>query len=651
MKAIHISARALAVYLLGVAIPSIYSPALAADYEAYISYPTTSSSITTFHPSSGKLGPSFFGPAAYTASIFIRPGTQEVWESVTPNPGSPFIAILDPSNGATLATISFPPTFPGTSYAGAVVFDRSGKVAYFYDGTHLAKINAANRTVIGTRNVGKYSYASSAGIAISSDGSKLFLLANATALPVVDTQTLTIIATIPAVGDLFVSGTTLFVAGETGLLYFDTSSYQQTNSAPLPADSFNNVFGVSPDGSTIYVETLPYNLSLPGSVEALDFASGQTLLSQTIDSLSMPDSVSLSPDGTQIVVATAPLTFLDAGTLATISTEYLSPAYAPSTVAYVGPDTVIVLNINSSAVAVVDSSTASVTATFPSAPGAGVEVPNPETGVIYMANAVISAKLNQVAEVLPYSLTQDEPPVPNALVGHRLYGGFTEYDLATQTSTQLPVPPFIPGSGLVVLENGPGAAPPSGKTYWLPLEFEPSSGGDVRTGSKVPSGIAVYNTAKNTLISWISVPLVWSGAPNATNYVVAFSPDSTTAYVLVNKGIALYSTQTLQNTASWTYSTSFVAIAPSPDGSVIYATDGNGVYVLSAATGAIEQVFDLPVQAPTANMALSQDGSTLFLTDVGSFDNSAVDIINTATGEITTVPAPFASGIAVLPAN
>jgi hypothetical protein len=49
-------------------------------------------------------------------------------------------------------------------------------------------------------------------------------------------------------------------------------------------------------------------------------------------------------------------------------------------------------------------------------------------------------------------------------------------------------------------------------------------------------------------------------------------------------------------------------------------------------------------------MALSQDGSTLFVTGVGSFGNSAVDIISTATGQIATVPEPFASGIAVLPA-
>jgi DNA-binding beta-propeller fold protein YncE len=91
----------------------------------------------------------------------------------------------------------------------------------------------------------------------------------------------------------------------------------------------------------------------------------------------------------------------------------------------------------------------------------------------------------------------------------------------------------------------------------------------------------------------------------------------------------------------------------SPDGVVLYATDGTSIYVLDAATGAQKQTFPLPVPALYgATMAISPDGTMLFLTGAGSPEFPVVDVIGTATGVVTAVPVPSGPiSVAVLPEN
>ena len=66
-------------------------------------------------------------------------------------------------------------------------------------------------------------------------------------------------------------------------------------------------------------------------------------------------------------------------------------------------------------------------------------------------------------------------------------------------------------------------------------------------------------------------------------------------------------------------------------------TDGSAIYVINAATGAQQQTFALPSTVKGA-MALSPDGSTLFLTDSTS---NSVDLVQTPTGTVTSVKLPY----------
>lgn len=65
-----------------------------------------------------------------------------------------------------------------------------------------------------------------------------------------------------------------------------------------------------------------------------------------------------------------------------------------------------------------------------------------------------------------------------------------------------------------------------------------------------------------------------------------FSPDSSTVYIAATNVIAVYNTHTLQMMQSFPFDTTFLALAISADGSVLYAVEDDGVYTMDAGTGA-----------------------------------------------------------------
>lgn len=609
-----------------------------ADSHAYIVAPGysygTPGSITPFNTAKGTLGAGFFVPVGGYL-VAVAPGTKQVWEAVA-NPDSidegPWaIKILNPANGGTLATISLP------TYANDLIFDAAGRYAYASLGNgSVIKIDVASRAIVLTVSLG-------AGLdlfqlSLSTDGSKLFLSATARefqGILVLNPQSLTIVANMPfpplGAVSMFVSGDTLLVTDETDLFYVDTSSLQQTNSVAVPPVSF--VFGVSPDVRRIYLDTNCFCGSA-ASMEVVDFSSGEILVSQTFSNVDLTINVFLSPDGKQIVVAEDPILLIDPATLATTKTVW--PA-GVSSAAYLDADTVLMLNEEPGAMMVVDQSSAQVTATFPlGSISVSGEVPDSRRGLIYTGGTgtpnAVSTKFNRIAE----NLAGEGGFIPAAVVGDQLYGATTGraqvYDLATGVYSALPQPVTPPRGDHV--GAGPGAAPPDGKTYWAPFSMADN------VGNPIESGIGIYSTATNLVIGQILVPNRYGYGP------AVFSPDSSTAYIAGPLTIAVYSATTFRQTASFPYAITFTSLAISPDGSVLYATDDKSIYALDAVTGVQTRTFALPA-AVQGIMVLSPDGTTLFLTDSTT---NAVDLIDTASGQVTVVALPYTpSTVVVLP--
>jgi hypothetical protein len=611
-----------------------------ADSHAYIVAPgtvdTTPGSITPFNTAKGELGAGFFVPRGNL--IAVPPGTKQIWQTVgfeyCQCNGPWQINILDPKSGGTLATI------PLASYVISLIFDTAGQYAYasLGNGT-VIKIDVASLAIVLTGSLGAGANASQ--LVLPSDGSKLFVSAygpDFEGILALNPQTFAIVADIPftlpsTVASMVVSGNTLLVTdnGET-LFYFDTASLQQTNSVAVPQVSI--VFGVSPDGRRIYLATNCY-CSDTSSMEVMDFSSGQILVSQTFSDVTLTTAnMFLSPGGKQIVVAEGPILLIDPDTLATNKTVWSAGV---TSAAFLDADTVLISESAVAVMMVVDQSTAQVTDTFPLGPvGPSAEVAYPVHGLIYTGESanpnVVSAQLNRIVE----NLAGYGGFFPAAIAGGQLYGsnngGSQVYDLATGVYDYLPEPVTPPRGDYV--GAGPGVAPPDGKTYWA--KFGVTNGG----GGSIEQGIAIYSTETNLVIGHILVPSRYGyGA-------AVFSPDSSTAYIAGPMTIAVYSATTFQKTASFPYTTTFTSLAVSPDGSILYATDEKSIYVIDAVTGAQTQTFALP--APVQGvMALAPDGTTLFLTDSTT---NAVDLINTATGQVTEVAMPYTpSTVVVLP--
>jgi len=600
---------------------------LFADSHAYVLASGTPGSITPFNTATGTLVAAFFVPAGGYI-MAVAPGTKQIWEVVASPDcicmGPWAINILDPKSGTTLATL------PLSVNATALLFDAAGRFAYMSLGNgDLIKIDVASRRAIRAASLG--GPGTYAGMVFSSDGSELFLVPSGTSeIRVIDSKSLTTIASIPvppSIGSIFVFGSTLLVTNGSTLLYFDTTTLQQTNSAAVPSAS--GVFGVSPDGSKIYLSSNCCG-GTPNTMEIVDFSSGEILVTQVFSNVDLLN-LFLSPDAKQIVVASSPVLLVDPNTLATTKTVW--SVGIPNSAAYLDPNNLLMLNYYTGGMMVIDQASAQVTDAFPLglSPLSG-EVADTSRDLVYVGGHyyqdgtpnVISAKSNRIVENLPVA----DGFAPVAIAGNQLYGivsgGSLVYNLASGASVPLP-PPVPPKSGQYVFETA-GAVPPNGKTYWVPYGF---MGG--------LSGVAIYSTATNSLVG---------GIPNLPAIYTVFSPDSSTAYIASPMLVAVFSTTTFQKTATFNYTTTFTSLALSPDGSILYATDEKTIYVLDAATGAEKQMFALPA-AVKGTMALSPDGTTLFLTDSKT---NTVDLFNTASGQATVVLVPYVpSGVVVLP--
>jgi DNA-binding beta-propeller fold protein YncE len=304
--------------------------------------------------------------------------------------------------------------------------------------------------------------------------------------------------------------------------------------------------------------------------------------------------------------------------------------------AFDGPDTLLMMYPGTAAMMVIDESSAEVTSTFPLGGifGSG-EAADSVHGLIYVGGgsggylsgsnmSVVSTKDNRVVRNLAA-----DGFAPVALAAGQIYGtapliaqGASVFNLKSGAYTALPLP--YDEQDMFDWIWFSGGAPANGATYWIPWELQN------QLGDILWAALAVYDTATNALVAVPTIP--------ASNYdPMAFSPDSSKAYLGEPNAIAVFNTTTFRNTTTFSYDATFSALAVSPDGSEIYASDGNNVYFIDAATGSTSQTTVLPAGVQ-GNMAISPDGSSLFLME--SYSN-AVEMVNTTTGQVTVIAVPY----------
>lgn len=612
-----------------------------AESTAYVVMTYAPTSVTPFNIATGRLGAAGFVPMeGYW--LGIPPAKHELWELTATSIQNAIYAIniLDPDSYTTLATI------PLDGYPTSLTFDPSGTYAYVSGYTNpnnltgeLMQIDVASRVMVQSVNLGRYEYSDGFQLAFSSDESTLFLPTEDAKVLALSTASLSAVGVIPTqsfLGSLLVSGTTLLIPSGNELLYVDTKTLRQTKSVGIPLAS--SIFGISADQTKIY--TYCYYANDAESITVIDFASGTTLLSQAYPQVDL-ENVLLSPDGTKILIGSSPVVLVDSADLTTLQTV-ISVGIADSAV-FLTSDDALLLNAPTDAMASIDQSSHEITSMFPIGLGpSNAPLADPKRNAIYVGGYyyqdgslnVISPSANRLVQNLPVY----GGLVPGLATTTQLYGvvngGSLTYNFAQKTITNLP-PPIQPSPNHFTMAF-PGSGPPSGETYWVPFQIYGNVGDD--DPPTFIGGIAIYNTATNAVADLISL---FDSPPGP----LAFSPDSSKAYFQSTNHISVIDAHTFRSIATFQYPMGFDEMVVSPDGLSLYAHSGAAVYVLDAKTGIQKNVFPLPDETGGA-LSVSADGKTLFLTD-GS--NSAVDLIDTGTGQVSSVIVPYLpTGIAVV---
>ncbi|MDV9187061.1 PxKF domain-containing protein [Streptomyces sp. SR27] len=174
---------------------------------------------------------------------------------------------------------------------------------------------------------------------------------------------------------------------------------------------------------------------------------------------------------------------------------------------------------------------------------------------------------------------------------------FVAYDLSTGS---------VAGTVPVGTRPGPVAVSPDGSQVWVANQF----GGS----------ISVIDTATLTVTATLT-----GGYPSA----IAFSPDGAHVYAAENAAgharIDVFDTATRTVAASIPTAYSVSAIAPTPDGSRLYAAVSGDVAVIDTATDTITASIPTADRRAIGGLAISPDGAKVFATNVNTGTLSVVD--------------------------
>jgi YVTN family beta-propeller protein len=237
-------------------------------------------------------------PTTFPRSEAVSPDGSKVYVTSAPfptplgSPGLAIVSVIDTATNTVIATI--PVGDQHTLQPGGVAVTRDGSKVYVavddnFSGSFsgsLSVIDTATNAVSATIPLGS---PTASGVAVAPDGSKVYA-ASGGAIFVIDTATNTVSTTIPVIGFKLVvtpDGSKVYVTnGSPSNTVSAINTATNTVSATIPVGRFPNGVAVTPDGSKVYVGNLVSN-----TVSVINTATNT--VSATIPVGSGPNHVSI----------------------------------------------------------------------------------------------------------------------------------------------------------------------------------------------------------------------------------------------------------------------------------------------------------------------------------------------------------------------
>jgi YVTN family beta-propeller protein len=217
------------------------------------------------------------------------------------------VSVIDVATNAVTAAIQIPGGCPNGNGIGGmgggvgVAITSDGRTAYVTDqcsaSQAVAVIDTATATVTGTFPALVVTY----GVAVTPDGSKLYLTALRTGVLVTDTATGTVIASLdggrgPKGIAVSPDGSTVYVADVAGVSIIDTATNTIVASVQLSAYAEDRWgVAVAPDGGKVYVTNFQ-----DGTLSVVNTATNAIIA--TIPVGNGPVGVAVTPDNTKVYV-------------------------------------------------------------------------------------------------------------------------------------------------------------------------------------------------------------------------------------------------------------------------------------------------------------------------------------------------------------
>jgi DNA-binding beta-propeller fold protein YncE len=350
-------------------------------------YAARFTAIVDFHKTAGSRHGSFFTPVALAgAGALVAMAVFGGWSTLQAQAATlPISGIVMADAGAApqptidssgvLSAVTLP------AAASGVVVSPDGKTGYYvsFDGHSAYKVDLASGQVTATLDLGANApFAGASDMALTPDGSILFVTSTTGAVTRIPTATFTGATTVQVAGQgvslygvaVTLDGGTVIVAdhGDNAVLFLDPDTLLPTSS-PLQVANDPRSLQVSPDGSTLYVGHDVASSSQSAVVTEVSLSSQQIVATASLSSLALTGvggiaDIALAPDGTHLYAVTFGGDQLVTMTLPDLATARISQLPAGSTNFNAGvavtPDGTTALVGSTSIVSVIDAESGAV---------------------------------------------------------------------------------------------------------------------------------------------------------------------------------------------------------------------------------------------------------------------------------------------------
>ncbi|MDO5838816.1 MAG: PKD domain-containing protein [Methanosarcina mazei] len=533
-----------------------------------------------------------------------------------------------------------------TAFVFLMLIGTAGASTFAYitnsESDNISVIDVTSNKVTATIPVGS----NPMGAVISPDGTKVYVAnAHSNDVSIIDTATNNVIATVPAGSSpqgvaVSPDGKQVYVTNmaSSTLSVIDTTSNTvagtvKTGKSPLG-------LALSPDGKKLYVTN-----NGEKTVSVIDTATKAVI--STVSVGRSPKGIAVTPDGTKVYVAnfdSRSISVIDTVTNSVIDTVKVKAA--PSGIAVKPEGTkAYVTNVDKyfNTVSVIDTGTNKITARIPVGPDpAGIAV-TPDGKKVYVALSfcntvsVIDTATNTVTATMN--------------VGKNPYA-------SGQFIGSIPVQPVYPSadfksnitSGYIFLSEPVQFTDLSKDATEWKWDFGDGSSSKKQNPTHAYSETGIYTvrlTASNSngtdsQISTVNVVLKGSPTPSYA-YITGLNSNTVSVFNTGNNTLA--KTVPVGNDP--------MGVAISPDGTRVYVTNTNygyrgSVSVIDTARGEVITIVDVGNKYSPCGIAVTPDGKKLYVSDR---DINGVSVIDTSTNTVTaTVPAGINPlGVAITP--